>query len=88
MAVVWIPPLLQELTGGAERVTVSGTTLRRVIQGLERLHPGLKGKLVDVSGRIHPNIAVAIDGETTHLGLIEPVGEDAEIHFIPAIGGG
>ena len=43
---------------------------------------------MDEEGRIQPTIAVAIDGETSHMGLIEPVREESEIHFIAAIGGG
>ena len=88
MAEVWVPPLLQRMTGGVERVTVSGATLRQVINSLDAIYPGLKESLLDGEGRIQPSIAVAIDGEMTHLGLIEPVREDSEVHFIPAISGG
>ena len=35
-----------------------------------------------------PNISVAIDGEVSALGLLDKVGENSEVHFIPAIGGG
>ena len=88
MAVVWIPSLLQILTLGADKVTIEGATLRQVINGLDARYPGIKGKILDEEGRMQPGIAVAIDGTTQHLGLIEPVGEDSEIHFIPSIGGG
>ncbi len=88
MAVVWVPPQLQGLAGGAEKITVSGATLRQVINHLDQICPGMKEKLVDEAGRIQPGIAVAIDGETAHLGLLQPVQEDSEIHFIPAMGGG
>ena len=88
MAIVFIPSLMRDLTGGADKVTVEGATLRQVINALEAAHPGTKGRLMDSEGRIQEGLAVAIDGETTHLGLIEPVKETSEIHFIPAIGGG
>ncbi len=39
-------------------------------------------------GEIRSNLAVAVDGEVARMGLMERVGEDAEIHFVPAIGGG
>jgi molybdopterin converting factor small subunit len=87
MAVVWIPPLLQSLTGGADKVTVSGKTLRQVLNRLDTLYPGIKDALLE-EDRILPGIAVVVDGEASHLGLIEPVGEESEIHFIPAISGG
>ena len=88
MAIVFIPSLMRDLTGGADKVTVEGATLRQVINALEAAHPGMKERLMDAEGRIQEGLAVAIDGETTHLGLIEPVKETSEIHFIPAIGGG
>ena len=88
MAVVWIPSLLRTLSNGEDKVTVPGATLRQVINNLEAAHPGFRERLLDEDGNIQPDIAVAIDGETSHLGLLEKVGENAEVHFIPAIGGG
>ena len=38
--------------------------------------------------RIQEGLAIAVDGSTSHLGLIEPVSDTTEVHFIPAIGGG
>jgi molybdopterin synthase sulfur carrier subunit len=87
MATVFIPSLLQKLTDGAEVVEVSGSTVRQIVEGLENLHPGIKARLVD-GFKIKPNISVAIDGEVSPLGMLEKVGEDSEVHFLPAIGGG
>ena len=88
VAVVWIPSLLRGLTDGAEKVTVPGATLRQVINSLEAAYPGMRAHLLDERGVLLPAVAVAIDGDTSHLGLLQPVREDAEIHFIPAIRGG
>ena len=88
MAVVFVPSLLRKLTGGAERVTVPGATLRQLIRNLEEAYPGMAQSLLDDSGQLQAGIAVAIDGETNHMGLLEHLREDSEIHFIPAIGGG
>ena len=89
MAVVWIPPLLRHLTGGVARVTAPGRTVRQVLNSLEELHPGFKAALLEEDGlEIQSGIAVVIDGEAGQLGLIEPVREESEIHFIPAISGG
>ena len=87
MATVFIPSLLQKLTDGAEVVEVSGSTVRQIVEGLENLHPGIKARLVD-GFKIKPNISVAIDGEVSPLGMLEKVGEDCEVHFLPALGGG
>ncbi len=87
MATVFIPSLLQELTGGKERVEVHGETVRQIVNNLDEMHPGIKDRLVD-GYKIKPNISVAIDGEVSALGMLDKVGENSEVHFIPAIGGG
>jgi molybdopterin converting factor small subunit len=79
---------MQTLTGGDRTATVPGATLREVIDNLDARYPGIKNRLLDENGRLQPDIAAAIDGETEHFGLIEPVRENSEIHFIPAISGG
>lgn len=89
MAEVWIPPKLQELTGGHQQVQVEGTTVRRLINNLEALYPGIKEFLIDETEEdLTPGIAVIIDGEVSQLGILERVSENAEVHFLPAISGG
>ena len=89
MAEVWIPPKLQELTAGNQQVRVEGSTVRRLINNLEALHPGIKEYLVDqVEDDLIPGLAVVIDGEVSQLGMLDKVGESSEVHFLPAIGGG
>ena len=88
MALVFIPSLMRNLTGGADRVEIPGATLRQIVNNLEAAHPGMKARLMDESGQFQEGLAVAINGETTHMGLLGPVADSTEIHFIPAIGGG
>ena len=64
-----------------------GNTVRQVIENLEERYPGFRERLID-QNRVKPNIAVAIDGEITPLGLIGKVSEASEVHFLPAISGG
>lgn len=87
MPMVYIPSLLQNLTGGKGQVEVPGSTVREVIHNLEKSHPGIQDRLVDNS-QLRANISVAVDGEITPLGLLEEVDEDSEIHFVAAIKGG
>ena len=87
MAEVWIPPRLQQLTGGKQQVQVPGANIRQVVNNLEKEFPGMKDHLCQ-DDDIFPGIAVVIDGETANLGLLERVQENSEIHFLPAIGGG
>jgi molybdopterin synthase sulfur carrier subunit len=87
MPIVWIPGLLQPLTGGEEQVIVQGATVQEVVDNLEARYPGVKERLCE--GReIRPHIAVAVDGDVTPEGLDQQVQETSEIHFIPALSGG
>ena len=87
MATVFIPSLMQNLTGGQQTVEIEGATVRQIIENLEKAHPGMKERLV-ADNRVKPNISVAVDGEVTPMGMLEKVGESSEVHFLPAIGGG
>ncbi len=89
MPEVWIPPKLQELTGGRQQVQVDGSTVRQVINNLEKQYPGVKEFLFDEAEEdLVPGIAVIVDGETSQLGLLQKVQENSEVHFLPAIAGG
>jgi hypothetical protein len=87
MPTVYIPSLLQNLTGGKSHIEVAGSTVREVIHNLEKVHAGIQDRLID-RGQLRANISVAVDGEITPLGLLENVDEDSEIHFVAAIKGG
>ncbi len=87
MPTVFIPALLQSLTGGKSTLEVEGATVREVLENLERVYPGLSARLLD-RGRLRPNISVAVDGRVGSRGLREPVSPSSEVHFITAIAGG
>jgi molybdopterin converting factor small subunit len=87
MPVVWIPALLRDLTGGQQTVTVPGATVGQVIDELERYYPGVKDRLCDAGG-LRPGIAVAVGPNLAGRGLLQPVGEESEVHFLPAVSGG
>ena len=87
MATVFIPSLMQNLTGGHHQVQVSGGTVRQIVESLEQSYPGIKERLVE-NNQIKSNLSVAVDGEVTPMGMLEKVGENSEVHFLPAIGGG
>jgi molybdopterin converting factor small subunit len=87
MAIVYIPEPLQSLSHGEKAVALEATTVRQIIAQLEALFPGMEDALVE-DGDLRPHIAVAVDGEVSILGVVEPVSADSEVHFIPALGGG
>jgi molybdopterin synthase sulfur carrier subunit len=87
MPTVIVPALLRPLTNGQERVSVRGSTVRQVVDDLDRQFPGIKTHLVE-DGELKSGIAVSIDGEMGVGGLLDPVKETSEVYFLPAIGGG
>lgn len=87
MPTVWIPSLLRELTGGRERVSVQGETVRQVVDALEQRYPGIKARLCEEDS-LRPNIAVVVDGVVSRQRLRHKLTETSEVHFVPAISGG
>ncbi len=87
MAVVAIPSLMRDLTGGRAEVRVPGATVGEVIDALEAAYPGARARLCE-GGALSPLLVVAVDGRRSRLGLAEPVGEESAIRFLPAVSGG
>jgi molybdopterin synthase sulfur carrier subunit len=87
MPLVWIPSLLRDMTHGQETVQVPGRTVREVVAHLDQLYPGIKARLCDEHG-LRPGIAVAVDSLHARLGLLQPVADASEVHFLPALAGG
>ena len=87
MARVFVPTMLQATTGGVKEVEVAARNVRQVIEQLDEQFPGIANRLME-DGEIRSNLAVAVDGEVARMGLMERVGDNAEVHFVPAIGGG
>lgn len=87
MARVFIPPALRPLTGDLAEVEVPGGTVGAVIDGLDARYPGTRDRLCDGS-ELKPGLAVIVGGEATSLGRRQRVPPDAEVHFLPAVGGG
>ena len=78
---------MQTYTGGKEIVEMEGRTVRRLIVALDETYPGLKDALME-SDRLKPGIAVAVNGQISQLGALQPLEENNEVFFVPAIGGG
>ena len=78
---------MQTLTDGLGDVEVEGRNVRELIDRLEARFPGVKARLCQ-GDELQPGLNVAVAGSLSALGLLQPVDPDAEVHFLPAIGGG
>jgi sulfur-carrier protein len=85
MTRVLLPTHLRSYTGGASEVWAHGVTLGELLADVERLHPGLRVRVVDEQDRIRPHIKCFVAGEQAS-GLDEPVTGDVQI--IAALSGG
>jgi molybdopterin converting factor small subunit len=81
VARVAIPRALRDLAGGHEQIEVEAGDVRQLLAELERRYPGLGHALREDS-------AVAIDAEIVPDPLLERVGPDSEVHFLPRVAGG
>ena len=87
MAEVWIPTQMQFFTGQKRHVEIPGETIAQIIDNLDKKYPGLKTHLT-YNAEIMPGLAVIVNGEDTHLGMLQPVQDNSEIHFLPSLAGG
>jgi molybdopterin converting factor small subunit len=81
LATVFFPRSLQGQTGGIDQVEIEALDVRGLFRALEARFPALGECL-------RSGIAVAIDGEIVNDPLLESVGPDSEIHFLPPVSGG
>ena len=87
MAMVQIPLMLAEHTGGQRRLEVAGGTLREIIGQLEQRFPSLAGQ-IHQGDKIRPTLVVTVDGQLAAQGLDTPVKPTSEVCFLPFLGGG
>ena len=89
MAIVFIPTMFLDLTNGESQIEITGRSrVSDIVDALDSEFPGIRARITQ-DRKLKDDLAVAIDGETCRLGLMETVPETAqEIHFIAAIAGG
>ncbi len=81
MARVILTGNLRALAGDAAEIEIDAANVRELLRALEPRVPGI-GKQVE------EGLSIAIDGDIIQEPLLEPIGPDSEIHFLPPIQGG
>jgi molybdopterin synthase sulfur carrier subunit len=85
--VVRLPAILVDLFPGAQRrVEMEAATVREMVDGLERLWPGMRDRLCDSTPAVRRHINIFIAGDKAKLDTAIPAG--AEVFVITAISGG
>lgn len=87
MVCVFLPPAMRALANGRESVEATGATVREVVRDLERQFPGIELRLLH-DGALRAGLSAVINGSVAARGAGQPVPDGAELHFLPALGGG
>ena len=87
---VRIPTQLRTLTGGANRVEVTGGTVGEALEALEASHPGFAERLLDDQGQVRRYVNLFVDDDDIRFeqGLATPIGDGQTLSIVPAVAGG
>ena len=87
---VRIPTPIRRVTNGEDKITVSGATLRQIIEAMEEEYPGIKARLCDDKGDLRSFVNIYINGEDVRFlsGIDSPLNPGDEVSIIPAVAGG
>ena len=81
MARVILTGSLRSLAGDESEIEIDAASGRELLRALEPRLPGI-GKQVE------DGLSIAIDGDIVQDPLLEPIGPDSEIVFLPPVRGG
>lgn len=87
---VRIPAPLQKLTQNKQEVEADAANIKELVADLEKQFPGIKGRLLDESGKIRRFINFYVNDEDIRFLKQDetPLSDGNEVSIIPAIAGG
>jgi molybdopterin synthase sulfur carrier subunit len=87
---VFLPGALRAQVGNQSAVTVSGGTVREVIDALDHAYPGLRFHLCYETGELRPFVNIFLHRENIRYlqGLDTPVPPGAHLLIFPSVAGG
>ncbi|HEU5373898.1 MAG TPA: MoaD/ThiS family protein [Ktedonobacteraceae bacterium] len=87
---VSLPGVLRTKVGNRPSVTVTGSTVREVIDALEQDFPGLRFNLCYETGELRPYVNIFLNRANIRYmqGLDTPVSAGNSIHILQAVAGG
>jgi molybdopterin synthase sulfur carrier subunit len=87
---VLIPTPLRNLTGNAADVAVDAKDISGMLASLEAMHPGIKERLCDDSGKLRRFVNVYLNEEDIRFMQAEATAlkDGDEVSIVPAIAGG
>ena len=87
---VRIPTPLRRLTNGQDKVTLTSTTIKNMVNDLEETFPGMKKRLCDDDGNLRNFVNVYVNGEDVRFlnGMETSLQNGDEVSLVPAVAGG
>lgn len=83
---VIIPSALHSYTGGSV-AEANGATLGAVLADLDRLHPGIRFRMIDEQDRVRRHIRIFVNGGQVH-DLSQALAASDEVIIAQALSGG
>jgi len=90
MTNIKIPTLLRKFTNGESEVKGSGSTIKELVDNLDKSYPGIKNRLLDEEGKIRKFVNIYVNGEDVRFlnDIDTKVNDSDEISIVPAVAGG
>ena len=87
---VRIPTILRTYTDGESEVSAEGDTLAAVLDDLDASYSGIKGRILDESGKLRRFVNVYVGNDDVRFleELETPTPDGVQISVIPAVAGG
>ena len=84
-----VPWNLLSSTNDAKQIAVEGKTVGECLMNLIEKHPGLKPDLFNANGKLHSDVAIYLNNESTYPDqLAKPVKDGDELNISLMIHGG
>jgi molybdopterin synthase sulfur carrier subunit len=90
MVSVRVPTPLRKFTNGQDEVSAQGTTVRALVDDLEKNFPCIKERICDEAGKVRRFVNVYVNGDDIRFlqNLETSLKEGDSISIVPAIAGG
>ncbi len=82
--------VLRKLTNGSDSVAVEASTIKEMIDNLDKAHPGVKGRICDETGNVRRFVNVYVNEEDIRFleNLETKLDAGADVSIVPAVAGG
>lgn len=86
---VHIPPALRSFTSGQDEVVMESRDAATLLRELDRAYPGIRGRILDETGKVRPYVNVFVNEELVR-GPLEGVALAAgdAVYILPSVAGG